>query len=88
MIPEMRGAFKVRGVLGTREMNNRSAYCAGQSDPCENRQFRRRWGEREAPNPAAARAFEHHSNTPPPVRVSRSWVRAEREGLALARGET
>jgi hypothetical protein len=66
-ILEMRGTFKVRGVSGIREMNNRSAYCAGQSDPSENRQFRRRWAERDGANSATVSIREQNPVVPRPV---------------------
>ena len=43
-------------------MNNRPAYCAGQSNPSENCQFRRRWTESRHPDRAMAMAMDRHAD--------------------------
>jgi hypothetical protein len=60
-------------------MNNRSAYCAGQSDPSENRQFRRRWAERGVTNSATVPTREQHPVVPRPVFLPPARARAEYE---------
>lgn len=66
-------------------MNHRPAYLAGQSDPCENRQFRRRWAVSDANTPAVELISPNRSDTPSQDRISPARAKAEREWQALAR---
>lgn len=87
-IPEIYGAFKVRGIKESPTMNNRPAYYAGQSDPTENRQFRRRWADRDGTNSATVPTHEQHPVVPLPALLSPVRARAEREWQDFGRKVT
>jgi hypothetical protein len=69
-------------------MNHRPAYCAGQSDPRENPQFRRRWTAlRSNSTSAAAGAAVSTSNrhSPSAPRPSLARIKADQEWRNITR---